>query len=281
MRPVNLIPPEDRRGDRAPMRTGAMAYVLVAGLGLLLLAVVATALTSKQVSDRESEKQDLQRELDEVSAQAQSLNAFSNFRMIQESRTSTVASLAQSRFDWERVIRELSLILPADVWLVNMTGTVSPAVEVQDSADITIRDSVTGPALELIGCAPSEEGVAAFMADLEDIDGVTRVGIAETAQGDAADAGGSSAASAGGSDSGTTDCRTRENITQFQIVVAFDAVATPAAATAVPSAPAAPPATGGDPQLADAQTEQATAKSSAREQTAKAEQAKENLVPGG
>ena len=29
----------------------------------------------------------------------------------------TVTSLADSRFDWERVMRELSLVLPADVWL--------------------------------------------------------------------------------------------------------------------------------------------------------------------
>ena len=29
MRPVNLIPPEDRRGDRAPLRAGSLSYVVV------------------------------------------------------------------------------------------------------------------------------------------------------------------------------------------------------------------------------------------------------------
>jgi Tfp pilus assembly protein PilN len=281
MRPVNLIPPEDRRGDKAPLRTGAFAYVLVAGLGLLLLAVVVTALTSKQISDHESEKQSLQQELEQATARANSLNAFATFRSVQEARTATVASLAQSRFDWERVIRELSLILPADVWLINMTGTVSPAVEVADAADVTIRDSVAGPALELVGCAPSEDSVAAFIADLEDIDGVTRVGIAETLQGDAGDSAGGGSAAATGSSSGASDCRTQENITQFQIVVAFDAVATPATATTAPSVPPAAPPSGDQAQLADAQTEQAVAKSSAKEQSAKAEQAQNNLIPGG
>ena len=33
MRPVNLIPPDERRGDRAAMRTGAFSYVLIGGLG--------------------------------------------------------------------------------------------------------------------------------------------------------------------------------------------------------------------------------------------------------
>ena len=31
MRPVNLIPPEERRGDHAPLRAGALSYVIVGG----------------------------------------------------------------------------------------------------------------------------------------------------------------------------------------------------------------------------------------------------------
>ena len=176
MRSVNLIPPEDRRGDRAPMRTGNLSYVLVGGLAMLLIAVVATAFTSKQISDRESEKQALQQELDQATARADSLSAFANFRAIQEARTATISSLAESRFDWERVIRELSLVLPTDIWLTNLTGTVSSEVSLENGAEVALRDSVEGPALEMVGCAPSEDSVAGLMAALEDIDGVTRVG---------------------------------------------------------------------------------------------------------
>lgn len=39
MRPVNLIPPEERRGERAPMRTGSLSYLLVGALALVLGAV--------------------------------------------------------------------------------------------------------------------------------------------------------------------------------------------------------------------------------------------------
>jgi Tfp pilus assembly protein PilN len=279
MRPVNLIPPEDRRGDKAPLRTGAFAYVLVAGLGVLLLAIVVTALTKKQISDREAETQSLQQELDQETARAQSLRAFADFRAVQEARTATVTSLAQSRFDWERVVRELSLILPADISLVNLTGTVSPDVEVEEGADVAIRDSVTGPALEMVGCAPNEDSVAAFLADLEDIDGVTRVGINETAQQDAASE--LAAPAVSGNTTGISDCRTSSEITQFEIVVAFDAVATPATATTAPAVPAPVAPSGDDPQLADAQAQEQVAKSSVREQTAKADQAKSNLIPGG
>ena len=47
------------------------------------------------------------------------------------SRRST--SLAQSRFDWERVLRELAIVIPEDVWLTNLTATVSPEVQLDDS----------------------------------------------------------------------------------------------------------------------------------------------------
>jgi Tfp pilus assembly protein PilN len=275
MRPVNLIPPEDRRGDKAPMRTGNLAYVLVGGLAVLLLAVIATALTSKQISDRETEQQSLQQELDAVTAQAQSLQAFADFRAVQETRTATVSSLAQSRFDWERVIRELSLVLPPDVQLISLTGTVSPEVQVGDSGAVPLRDSIAGPALELEGCAPSEDAVAGLISALEDIDGVTRVGLASSEQADDTE---NEEGAGGGGETGE-ECRVADYISKFQIAVAFDAVATPSTATTAPSVPAPAPS-GQDAQLADAHTEQAVPKSSASEQAAKADKAR-NIIPGG
>lgn len=264
MRPVNLIPPEDRRGDHSELRTGAFTYLLVGGLAALLLGIIAVAFTSKQVSDRESEKQELEATLEEETARAESLRSFADFRAVQETRTATVASLAQSRFDWERVIKELSLILPSDVWLTNLTGTVSPSVSVQNGAEVTIRDSVSGPAIELIGCAPSEEAVAGFIAALEDIDGVTRVGVEEAAQSESADES-AAAAPSGGEES--EDCRTRDFISQFKIVLAFDAVPTPETATAAPGVPAAAAPSGAPPSNMNEQIDQS--------------QQATNVIPGG
>lgn len=273
MRPVNLIPPEDQRGDRSPMRTGGASYVLIGALALGLLLIVATTLTSKQISDRESDKQTLEQELQAATARAESLRAFADFRGVQESRTATISSLAKSRFDWERVLRELSLVIPSDVWLVNLTGTASPAVQIQDAAEIVSRDTVPGPALEIVGCAPSQDSVAGFVAALEDIDGVTRVGVQSSQRSEQDAATGPPAASAS-AQSTTEECRTRTFIYKFEIVVAFDAVPDPATATQAPTVPSgAAPA---DAQLADSQA----AGNSASEQTAKAQQAAD-IVPGG
>lgn len=283
MRPVNLIPPDARRGQGAQMRVGAVSYVVLAALAAALLGAVALGFTGKQVSDREAEVSQLNQELQEATARAQALSAFAGFRAVQESRTATVSSLAQSRFDWERVMNELALVIPADVWLIEMTGTVSPAVQLESGADVALRDSVTGPALELVGCAPGQDAVAGFVADLEDIDGVTRVGVAssERPEPDSLTTG-TEVTSDSATDS-VDDCRTRDFISRFEIVVAFDAVPVPGTATSAPSVPASVAPAGSDTAdggLAQVQSQQATSAAQNAQRAADAEQAA-NLIPGG
>ena len=273
MRPVDLTPEEERgrkRDGGVPTRAGNLSYVVVAGLALVVIMIVATAFTSKSISDKEADVAQLEQDLAEAEATAATLQPFATFRSIQESRTSTVASLAQSRFDWERVIRELSLVLPADVWLTNLTGKVLPDVSVPNEAGVSIRDSVLGPALELVGCAPSQDSVAGFAAALEDIDGVTRVGVASSELPDPG------SVDPGSQDSGEEECRTRAFISKFEIVVAFDAVPVPPGATQPPPSVPAPLPSGDEPQLADT-----TAQASATEQTSEATEATQTYIPGG
>lgn len=232
MRPVNLIPPEDRRGGSAPLRTGPLPYVVLGGLVLALLAVVLVVLADNQVAEREGEVAKLEREDARAAAKAQRLAAFTEFRVMSEQRVATVSDLADSRFDWERVMRELALVLPSDVWLVGLTGTAAPGVALEggSTGDTSgMRAAIPGPALELSGCADGQDAVAGFVTALEDIDGVTRVGVQSSELPDKGS--GDSGGSGGGSDSGGDECRTQKFIAKFAIVVAFDAAPVPAPAT--------------------------------------------------
>src|SRR5262245_6343451 len=292
MRPVNLIPSDERRGDDSPLRTGRLVYVLTGGLVLLLLGIVAVAFTGKQIEDRKAEKASLQQELDQATAKAQGLNQFVNFRMVQESRASTVSSLAQSRFDWPRVMHELALVLPPDISLSSLTGTVSPSVQLQSDSssssssgsDGNLRGLSGGPALSITGCAPSQDAVAAFVSSLEDIDGVTRVGVSSSKLPDLNSSGFTGepgdAASTGSTSPG--DCQSGPTIVKFEIVAAFDAVPTPSSDATSPNVPSpAHPATDGDQQVTDAKTHENVQQASVREQTTKAQNAKATFIPGG
>jgi len=223
MRPVNLIPPEDRRGEQAPLRTGPLPYVLLAALVALLLGVTAVVVTNNQIAESQNEVAKLEGEDAAASAKAQHLASYTQFRTMSEQRVETVSELADSRFDWERVMRELALVLPHDVWLVGLTATAGPGVSVSGGGgEGNMRAAIAGPALELSGCAKGQKAVAGFVTALKDIDGVTRVGVqsSELPEEGKAGEGGSEG---GGSDSSGDECRTRPTIAKFEIVVAFDA----------------------------------------------------------
>jgi Tfp pilus assembly protein PilN len=259
MRPVNLIPPDERRGDSAPLRTGVLIYVLIGGLTLLLLGIVAVALTSKQISDRESQKVTLQHQVAAAKAKADSVQAFTDFRTVQQNRASTVTSLAQSRFDWSRVMQEFVRVLPSDIQVISMEGTVSPAVQLDSSGSSSssdsssLRSSVAGPALSIVGCAPTQDAVAGFVASLENIDGVSssKLGDQSSGSGSSGFSGEPGNASLG---SGNDDCPS--NVYKFSLVAAFDAVPTPSVSSGAPSSPtpATPPTSSSTAQVASAST---------------------------
>lgn len=241
MRPVNLIPVEDRRDGHGPMRTGPVPYLLVGALVATLVGVTALVLTGNQISDRKAEVVQLKREDAVATARAERLAPYAQFSALHEERVATVTSLADSRFDWERVMRELSLILPDNVWLVSLDASASPDASSGEggggvSSGTDLRRSIPGPALEISGCASGQEAVAGFVTALKDIDGVTRVGVESSELSEQTEVAGASE----GAGSGGTDCRTRDFIAKFAIVVAFDAAPVPSDESA--AEPAAPPA---------------------------------------
>jgi Tfp pilus assembly protein PilN len=211
MRPVNLIPAELRRGDHAPSRSGPLPYIVLGALALAVIGVTLLVLAGNEVTERREEVTQLHHEDAIAKARAERLAPFSRFAALTEQRVATVRELADSRFDWERVMRELALILPHNVWLTAL------------DANATGGDSegggggVEGPSLELSGCAAGQEAVAGFVTALKDVEGVTRVELESSTFGEGG----------GGGGAGGEGCESRDFIAQFQMIVAFDAAPLP------------------------------------------------------
>jgi Tfp pilus assembly protein PilN len=297
MRPVNLIPPEERRGEKAPMRTGPLAYVIVAVLGVALLGVTLTVLASNHVSDRKAEKASLQAELTQAQAEAHRLQSFTEFATLQQAREQTVTSLAQSRFDWQRVLQELAIVIPHDVWLTNLSAKVSASAQAAGSETSTSSSSsspeasnVTGPSLDIQGCASGHEAVATFLASLHDVDGVTRVSVLKSDLPDeSSSTANTTAAPAGGT---SASCAARNFISSFEVVAAFDGAqlgATPESSastspsttpTSSTSGASGTPSSADASQVSDGQQELQQQKDSAARQTDKAHKAVHTLIPG-
>jgi Tfp pilus assembly protein PilN len=221
VRPVNLIPNEERLGTRPPMRSGPTAYIVVGALVAALLGITALVVANNRIDSLKGEATQVEREVAVAEAKARELAAYTQFHSVREQRVATVTSLADSRFDWERVMRELALVLPGDVVLTDLTASASPGVAPAGGEGVALRSAIAGPALSLTGCARGQEGVAGFVQAVKDIDGVTRVAVPSSTQGDAQTAETDSAATVG--------CGGGSLSALFQMVVAFDAA--PVAAT--------------------------------------------------
>jgi Tfp pilus assembly protein PilN len=213
------------------MRGGPLAYVIVGALVAAVIGVAVLVVTGNQISESKAEISQLESETAAVEARARALNAYTQFHAVSEQRAATITSLADSRFDWQRVMRELALVLPRDVWLTNLTGTANPNVSIDGGGSIALRSTVPGPALELTGCASGQAAVARFIQALKEIDGVTRVGVQD-----------SSLNGSGSSGSGSSTCESGSSVAQFQMVVAFDAAPIVSEAEGEAAAPAGEPA---------------------------------------
>lgn len=282
MKPVNLIPKEERRGEAAANRTGALAYAVVGVLALIVVVLAATTLLGNQISDRKSQVASLETQVQQSEARASALAPYVQLAQVREARTTTIDSLAKSRFDWERVLRELALVTPEGIALSGVTGTASADVEVDGAADVGLRTQVPGPALEIIGCATDQRQLAEYISALQDIDGVSRVAAQSSARG--------TRRSDSQAATGATECA-RPTDAAFELVAALEGVPTPvepavgdASAVTATATTTAAPATAGtassDGGVAEAQQQQSQQQQEISNAATKSDDAT-NLVPGG
>lgn len=266
MRAVNLIPAEERRGGGAggSGRSGGAVYVLLGVLAVAVLAVSAYVLTGNSVNDKRAELASVSTKADSAESQAAMLKPYAEFAKLEQQRVATVKSLATSRFDWDRTLRQLSKVIPSNVWLSSFLATVTPDVTVDGGGTTgdtgNIRQASQTPAIEMVGCTTSQDEVARLMTRLRLMTGVDRVVLSSseksTATTTAASTPASGADSAGGGGSG--DCRNgSSHFPQFSMVVLFEAPPAPApagGAAAAGGATGTPAAAGGAAQTQPAST---------------------------
>jgi Tfp pilus assembly protein PilN len=227
MRPVNLIPVEERRGasrsgaDRPPIGV----YVVLGALGAVMLAVLALVLTNNQINSKTEDLSKVEAQEQGVKQVADALRPFGQFAQVHAVRKAQIDQLAATRFNWEGSLRQLSRAIPSNVWLLNLAATVSPSIEIESAAGggaASLRDKFNAPAIVMSGCTFSQHAVARMMTRMQNLDDVTDVELAKSARKDEATTAASATAGASASASDDqTDCIGSERVTQFDILVVF------------------------------------------------------------
>ena len=185
MRPVNLLPASERALRPASTSKHA-SYIVLGVLGGLLLVVLTVVVTQNQINSRTSQIAEVKRETEQAQARAAALGSFGQFASIKETRVASVTQLAKARFDWERLMRELALVLPEDTWITSASASATGAPEGgAAAASPTGTTSVsTTPTVNLVGCAPSQTVVAEVMVRLRNLHRAQDVQLTESARPD-------------------------------------------------------------------------------------------------
>jgi Fimbrial assembly protein (PilN) len=130
---------------------------------------------------------------------------------------SAVSSNLSQRIDWDRVLREVSLVMPDDVTLSSLTMTAPTAASIAAAA---VPGAQTQQGFVIQGSAFSYDSVARLLSRLELVPDLSDVTLTSTGSGSA---GSSSSATAGG--------------VQFNITAAVTGAPAPPPAPVVPATP--------------------------------------------
>ncbi|HMN99493.1 MAG TPA: PilN domain-containing protein [Miltoncostaeaceae bacterium] len=189
MKAVNLLPQRERRtpgfaGAKTPLAVvGAVA--LLGGMGFWGYSLHG------QVNDVKSDVATATAQRDALRDQLGAFQAAQARDAAQEVRTGAVVGLVTGRVNWERIIRDLTAVMPADVWLTNLKGeTEVAATPTAATANApNVNNSTVPRGIHLDGYAYTQDQVALLMARASTVPGLgePRLATSEVQAGDVKD----------------------------------------------------------------------------------------------
>jgi Tfp pilus assembly protein PilN len=178
---VNLIPSEQRRAQPTGKASGA-AYAIVGVLAIFLAMAVVYVTTSNKVNENETKAAEAKQEAEALEAQAAALGSFTDFAAIKEQRLASVVAAAQTRFDWERLMREVSMIMPEGSWLRTTSASVVGDQTSTDQTATPTAGAALNPTATFVGCTRKQSEVATLMVRMGQLHRATDVKLNQSAQ---------------------------------------------------------------------------------------------------
>jgi Tfp pilus assembly protein PilN len=194
MRAVNLLPREVKRSRTRLSTVGQLA--IVSPLVVVGLITAGFLLASAKVNDRQATLQALQAELASLPAPPPTPEVNSELALQRDQRVAALSSALQSRLAWDRILRQISAVLPGDVWLTALSSQQSspppaPTPSTTTSTTTTTTTTATPAApvppptaglLNITGYTYSQEGVARLLSRLAVVPALEDVQLVSSTQ---------------------------------------------------------------------------------------------------
>jgi Tfp pilus assembly protein PilN len=168
MRAVNLLPRDDSRdAGKLP----AIPVLVACGGTVLITAFIALSFlsASSKVGHLRQDLADAQTRLASIPTPPPPSPIVSQLPTEKQGRVTALASVLGQRVAFDRILREVSQVLPSDVWLQTLTAT-APAAAAPGAVAPTTPTGFT-----ISGYTYSQDAVARFLARLEVVPDLTDV----------------------------------------------------------------------------------------------------------
>ena len=167
MRAINLLPREDARRGRQKTQWIVLVPVVAA---VLLTGVLSFAFLSAsgKVKDKQAELATLQDTLHAIpTPDASKVKSQSALASDKQVRVTALSAALSRRVAWDRIFRELSLVLPDDVWLATLSAKAPVSSSVPAApAPAAAGTTVAATEFTLDGYTYSHPAVARLLSRL-------------------------------------------------------------------------------------------------------------------
>ena len=187
MRAVNLLPRDQAdQGTKVPplpVLAGCVGTVLISAL-LAMMYLSASAVVAKKQQALEQ----IQAEYTAMPAPAPPSPAVAELPTQRQTRVTALATVLGQRVAWDRLLREVSQVVPNDVWLVNLNA-LAPSISPAGTA-APAPGAAPAQGFMLIGCTYSQDSVARFLARLSVVPDLTSMTLGKSEASDSGGGGG-------------------------------------------------------------------------------------------
>jgi Tfp pilus assembly protein PilN len=187
VRAVNLLPGDEQNQGRKvpplPVLVGCIGTVVISAL----LAVMFLS-ASAGVAKKQHALEQVQAEFAAIPAPAPASPVVAELPQQRQTRVTALATVLGQRVAWDRLLREVSQVVPSDVWLVTLNA-LAPSIA-PSSAATPAGGAAPQQSFMVTGCTYSQDSVARFLSRLSVVPDLSNMTLGKSEASDSGGAGG-------------------------------------------------------------------------------------------
>ena len=156
-RRINLLPPELAERRKGKQTTASLA---VAGIALVALLGVVFGIQQIRLNSERSTLREQEDRNADLRAQIAELQEFEALGLELAAKERLIADVTEDEVRWSVLLADISLVIPSDVWLTSLTGSV--AQDADEGANLGN--------IQMAGTTFSHPDVARWLTRLDQVD---------------------------------------------------------------------------------------------------------------